>query len=145
MTTSPRTTALFDQVKRFSLVGVLNTLVDFLVYALLVQVGLHYLASQAIAYACGLGCSFFLNRSWTFGYRVREDRLLVPRFLVVNLCAWGVLEAALFVLVGQAGLRPLLGKVLATPFSLTVNFLGNKFWVFRTTAPATAEPPDPPP
>jgi putative flippase GtrA len=145
MTTPPRPRALLVQVKRFSLVGVLNTLVDFLVYALLVRAGLHYLASQAVAYACGLGCSFVLNRSWTFGHR-GADRLLFPRFLAVNLCAWGVLELALFILVGRAGLPAILGKVLATPFSLTVNFVGNRFWVFRDrarSAPDSAGSPPP--
>jgi putative flippase GtrA len=145
MTTSQRPRAILIQVQRFSLVGVLNTLVDFLVYALLVQVGLYYLASQAAAYACGLACSFLLNRSWTFGYRRLKDRLLLPRFLAVNLCAWGVLELALFLLVGQARLPALLGKVLATPFSLTVNFLGNRLWVFRAQTPALPTPATRPP
>jgi putative flippase GtrA len=144
MTTAPKPRSLLVQVQRFSLVGVLNTLVDFLVFAGLVRLGLHYLASQAAAYACGLACSFLLNRSWTFGHQ-GKDRLLLPRFLAVNLCAWGVLELGLLLFVGKAGLPALLGKVLATPFSLTVNFLGNRLWVFRAEPPTPALEVRPPP
>jgi putative flippase GtrA len=139
MTTPPKRSALLVQLQRFSLVGVGNTLVDFLVFALLVRAGLHYLAAQLSSYACGLACSFLLNRSWTFGYRRGEGSLLLPKFLAVNLCAWAVLELALFVLVGKAGLAEILGKVLATPFALAVNFAGNRYWVFAGT-PSISEP-----
>ena len=63
----------FIQLIKFALVGVLNTLVDFLVYTLLVlvfgisennvfMIGLFTL----IAYACGVLNSFILNTRWTF-------------------------------------------------------------------------------
>jgi putative flippase GtrA len=143
MTAPPKPSTLLGQVQRFSLVGVLNTLVDFLVFTLLVQVGLHYVASQAVSYGCGLVSSFLLNRSWTFRSQRADDRLLVPRFLIVNLCAWAVLELALLALVGRAGLPAVLGKVLATPLSLAVNFLGNRYWVFRADSPALSESAEP--
>lgn len=38
------------QFIKFGLVGVLNTLVDFLVYQLLVYLGLHYAPAQCISY-----------------------------------------------------------------------------------------------
>lgn len=140
MTTPQRPHALLVQARRFSLVGVLNTLVDFLVYGVLVHLGLHYLWSQAAAYACGLACGFLLHRAWTFGDRRWPVGLVLPKFLAVNLCAWAVLELCLFVLVGQAGLPAVAGKVLATPFSLTVNFLGNRHWVFRAGTPSASGP-----
>jgi putative flippase GtrA len=138
MPTTRPSALLLAQAARFSLVGVLNTLVDFAVFALLVRAGLHYLAAQVGAYACGLTCSFLLNRSWTFRYRGSGDPLLPARFLLVNLCAWSVVELALLLLVGRAELSALAVKVLATPLSLAVNFLGNRFWVFR--APTLAHP-----
>ena len=55
------------QFIKFGLVGVLNTLVDFLVYQLLVYLGLHYAPAQCISYTCGLLNSYFFNSRWTFG------------------------------------------------------------------------------
>lgn len=140
MTTPPKRSGLLVQLQRFSLVGVANTLLDFVVYALLVRAGVHYLAAQVLSYACGLACSFLLNRSWTFGYRRGEGSLILPKFLVVNLCAWAVLELALFILVGKAGVAAIAGKVLATPFSLAVNFAGSRYWVFRSRTAPMSEP-----
>jgi putative flippase GtrA len=58
---------LFIQTVKFGVVGVLNTLITQLTYALLFN-GLHFddKASNVISYIPGFVNSFFLNRSWTF-------------------------------------------------------------------------------
>lgn len=151
----------FIQLVKFALVGVLNTLVDFLVYTLLVlifgvsennafMVGLFTL----IAYACGVLNSFILNTRWTFRQEYKRTVKEIIMFIVVNIVSWGLsyLLVWLFskhVFAGSAitewvcsligfttpekvsKIVSILSKLLATPFVIIVNFLGNKLLVFN--------------
>ena len=57
------------QLARFGAVGVSNTVLSFVVYALALRVGVRYLPAGAGAFAVGGVNGFVLNRSWTFGAR----------------------------------------------------------------------------
>jgi len=62
------------QLVRFGIVGCSNTLLSWCAYALLVAVGIHYLAASAIAWTLGALNSFLLNRRWTFATLDRAPR-----------------------------------------------------------------------
>lgn len=54
-------------ITRFSLVGVANTIIDFLIFTLFNSfIGLNYLVSQIFGYSFGIANSFVLNKKWTF-------------------------------------------------------------------------------
>jgi putative flippase GtrA len=125
--------ALFGQAVKFSLVGVVNTLLDMLIFALLTLLPLfaaQYVYAQVISYSCGVVCSLALNKLWTFKQREPMRIGQIVCFLLVNLAALGVSSGALYLYQGW-GLAPLLAKVLSVPFSLGVNFVGNKLFVFK--------------
>ena len=122
------------QFVKFNLVGLLNTLVDFLVYTLLTEgLGLVYLAAKAISYSCGVLNSFFFNSRWTFKDPGRAG--LAKRFLpfvAVNLISLGVSLGCMYLLRNVAMLQSdFWCNIIATPIALVVNFLGNKLFVFR--------------
>ena len=54
------------QLVKYNIVGVINTLVDFLVYQLLTYLGMKYAIAQCISYSCGILNSYFFNSRWTF-------------------------------------------------------------------------------
>ena len=115
---------------RFGLVGLLNTGVDALVFFLLTEAGLSALPAHVCSYIAGLTNSFFWNKFWTFrrpgSFSVGET----VRFIVVNLAALSAAGAVLLAGRDLLGWPPLLAKAAALPFSLIVNFLGNRLWVF---------------
>ncbi len=122
------------QALKFGAVGVLNTLVDYAVYSLLVLLPFfkeYYLLAQLIGYTCGLVNSLGLNKRWTFKQKERLQRGQLVRFLVVNLLALGVSSLLLFLLREGLWMNLYGAKILATGGSLLVNFIGNKLWVFR--------------
>lgn len=47
------------QLVKYNIVGVINTLVDFLVYQLLTYLGMKYAIAQCISYSCGILNSYF--------------------------------------------------------------------------------------
>lgn len=54
------------QFIKFNIVGIMNTAVDFAIFALMVFLGLHHMISQVISYSCGVVNSYLWNKFWTF-------------------------------------------------------------------------------
>ncbi len=115
---------------KFNAVGLINTAVDFLVFTLLVALKLHYIPAQIISYACGTLNSYIINSRWTFGDR-RDSAARVVAFVLVNLAALGVSIGIQAVLNGQFGFGEIVSKLIALPFSIAVNFIGNRLFVFK--------------
>ena len=123
------------QFIKFNLVGIMNTAVDFGVFMILNHyLGLVYTVSQVISYSCGMVNSYFFNKFWTFQKKEGFTAIEVIKFILVNLCSLGVSLLVLYILQSKWNWQVLPSKVLATGFSVGVNFLGNKFWVFEATA-----------
>lgn len=117
---------------RFAAVGVANTLVDFGVFTLLAQLlGVNVYAAQVIGYSAGVVNSYVLNRSWTFRSRERFFGPALVKFLLLSVCMLLLSTAILYLCYDVAGLPKLIAKAVATAVTMVVNFLVNRFWVFR--------------
>lgn len=120
------------QAAWFAIIGVVNTVLHFLVYQGLLTFGTPYLPASALGYAVGLVNSFILNRRITFrDARGRRWRAQFVRFGVVNLLALASNLLILEAVVRSGWLAPRLAVVPAVVGSLAFNFIGNKFWTFR--------------
>jgi len=94
--------------------------------------------ANVISYTCGVINSFLLNRYWTFKIKHKFVSTHFVKFVFVNLVSLGVNTLAVWVLVemygftlGIFGIENFYAKLIATVFSFTVNFAGNKLLVFR--------------
>ena len=115
---------------KFNAVGILNTIVDVLVYWLLN--GLLFVRfdiAQVISYICGMLNSWILNSRWTFKGNKRTV-IKGLKFIFVNLISLGGSVFILYICKTQWHLEGVLAKLIATPFSLVVNFIGNRLFVF---------------
>ncbi|SFF32185.1 Putative flippase GtrA (transmembrane translocase of bactoprenol-linked glucose) [Paenibacillus catalpae] len=121
----------------FNMIGLLNTLVDFIAYGILVWAGLYVLPAQVISYSAGMVNSYVLNSLFTFkgdakqASGLKADSGRATRFVMLNAGVLGVSMILLYVLTEAAGLGPLLAKLLATGVTVVLNFAGSKWWVFR--------------
>lgn len=125
---------LLAQAVKFGLVGVLNTVIDYAVYSGLLFIPFfkrYYVLAQAVGYAAGLCNSLVLNKRWTFAQREAMTKVQLLLFLAVNLAALLVSTLVLVLTQETLGMNPYLGKIVATVFSMAVNFIGNKLIVFR--------------
>lgn len=137
------------QFLKFALVGVLNTVVDFLVFQLLnLTLGWTYLA-QVIGYSAGVLNSYFCNSRWTFRKEHQRSAREAAAFVVVNLVSLGVSLGVLWLCRNPFGITDAwvagwipawlggfvkgdtIAKLIATPCAILVNFIGNKLFVFR--------------
>ncbi len=141
---------------KFIVVGVVNFLVDYGVLTLLnVVFGWPLVLSNIFSYSCGVINSFLLNRYWTFKMKLRffstysirlKNKTIHPvfvsfdffKFIFVNLVSLGVNTLAVYILGDFYGLPNIVAKLVATVFSFTVNFAGNKLLVFKEK-PSVAE------
>lgn len=129
---------MLGQVVRFGIVGVLNTLVDYGLFNLLVGVfGVPPLAANPISVAGGILNSFLWNKHWTFsaGGSARWRREAVT-FVLVSLIGLGLNTGGLWVLNRLWGSNDLLAlnvqKLGASLVSLTWNFVGYRYLTFHT-------------
>ena len=143
----------FIQLIRFGMVGVFNTAVDYGVFYMLIAfVHLHKGFAQVIATGIAMCGSFLINRYWTFRKTGRSTAGEVVRFVLTNAVSMltaiaftylfydilhaervanGVLTVAGISYMLEGNMAVMFCKMLSTVFSLAVNFIGNKFWVFR--------------
>lgn len=119
---------------KFAVIGVSNTLVDYLVFFLLNNILLTgYGVNQAISYTCGMLNSFVLNRRWTFS-DFRRNRKLPEQFLLfmaINGISLAVTVGAMAMLAYTLGMNVYIAKALVILIAQAINFLGYRLWVFR--------------
>ncbi|MFC3750408.1 GtrA family protein [Paenibacillus sp. GCM10012306] len=127
--------AAFIQFLKFNAVGLLNTLIDFVVFTLLHSLGMMYGLAQVFSYSAGTANSFILNKKVTFRDSSRSgksgfDRIQLLKFIILNLAVLGISLLLMQVLTERFGVQVLLSKVLVTFVTVVINFFGSRKWVF---------------
>ena len=126
--------AWIPQVIKFSLVGILNTLLDAGIYLILTDwlgFGTLPVLAKGIAYFIGMSNSFILNRSWTFNSNAKVGRS-AGIFILVQIAALGINTGTLALGLNQLHLPELMALGCATLVTFGWNFIVNKLVVFRT-------------
>ncbi|KZL89582.1 GtrA family protein [Clostridium magnum] len=124
----------FKHLSRFSMIGVINTIIDFTVFTIFHSLfGVSYVFSQGLGYGLGVVNSFLLNKKWTFADRRANKRSFYEflQFVVVNLISLIITMIAMSLLVQNLNLNVYIAKVLVTVIAQVTNFLGYKLWVFN--------------
>lgn len=140
---------LKKQLVKFTLIGLLAVSVDLLCYFILLnllpakpfQIIGNEAIAKSISFMCGMTVTYFLNKYWTWkkkdrsGKRVVKFAVLYGIALLINV---GSNSALLYVLYQYRNLVDLPFKyfiafVGASGLSASVSFMGQKFWVFKTS------------
>lgn len=107
---------------KFALVGVVNTVVYWGGYLVLLHV-LPYFAAHLTAFAVALVASFFMNSYWTFRVRPTLRKFLyfpltnIPNFLATS---FGVVLLIEWLKVSER-IAPLVAAVIAVPFTFILS------------------------
>ncbi|MEM1484193.1 GtrA family protein [Oscillospiraceae bacterium PP1C4] len=124
-----------DEIKRivkFGITGVINTLVDVGIYSLLaVLMGTNVFIAQFCGYTAGMLNSFLINRSWTFKTSDRFFSLQLVKFVITNLVVLVISMFLLKVFMDFFGMGRLIAKLVTICFTIVLNFLISRFWVFK--------------
>ncbi|MBA3550594.1 GtrA family protein [Patescibacteria group bacterium] len=138
VTKSPKKQEALHQFFKFGMIGVVNTVIDFIIYYLLTryteffdpETARRYLAN-VIGFMTGATFSFFANKWWTFKHFYRPTVGEISKFYGTNVTGL-ILNTVLFGLaIKLFAVHDLVAKIFATIFTIIWNFVLQKFWVFR--------------
>lgn len=127
----------FLQFVKFNMVGVVNTAVDFAVFAVLAALGVGDAVAQTFSYSAGMVNSYLMNTRFTFydqkatNIRPLFNSKQFIRFFLLNLLVLAVSVALLKILILISGISVLLAKLGVTCATLVLNFIGSRLWVYR--------------
>jgi len=125
-----RNQTLIEFIK-FSIVGAINTVVDFGVFSLLLTNGCPILWSQIFSYGCGMLNSFIMNRSWTFKENKRNEYSEPLKYVVANVATLILVSVLIILFINLLHLPISIAKVICTGIGMGMNFISSKFWVFQ--------------
>lgn len=123
---------ILRQFIKFCLVGLVNTLIDYLVYLGLTRgLGLYFLYANIIAILVAMSFSFVFNKYWTFRNYHTDIKGQYIKFFLVNLVYFFLNNAVVYSLVVYLAVFDLIAKIAAIIVGLGWNFLANRYWTFK--------------
>jgi putative flippase GtrA len=119
----------------FNIVGIVNTAVAFLLYSLLVFMGVHYRISLILDYCFGMVFSFLLNRRITFRHLESITFRMIISMVGSYLGVFILNLTLLTVFVEKWNMNTYVAQAMALSASVLVSFFAQKFFVFRKKSP----------
>lgn len=120
---------LWTQLSKFCFVGILNTLVGYGLYFILLDYT-NYIVSLAVAHIVAVTHSYVWNRYWIFK---SNDLKLIEfiRFNSVYALVFLSNIVILFIFVDVMRIGPKPGQIIALPLITIISFIGHKHWSFK--------------
>jgi putative flippase GtrA len=110
------------RLARYAAVGVANTVVTLVAFAVLTRAGLDTPAASAAAFAAGAANGYRLNRRWTFASDARGRTLLV-RYVGIQALGAAVSAGGASALVGLLAVARLAAAVSILPAVTIMTYL----------------------
>ncbi len=113
---------------KYSFVGGICTLLDFLILYLLTTLGgVHYLISSTISFALGVILNYLLCTFWIFSiHRVKNHPTEFLYYVLISLVGLGINTILMWVFTDTLGLWFMLSKLIAAGITLFYNFFARK-------------------
>ncbi len=131
------------QLFRFGLVGIGNTLIDFIAYTIAVFAGVTPALANVLAFAIANPISYFVNSRVTFRRDAKAATISFGgygKFLAAHLLSLSVSTG--FIWMFADGLGPLRAKAGAIVITLFINYTASAFLVFpnrKSEKPGSSE------
>lgn len=127
------TVKLILEFGRFGVVGVLRTIIAVIIVFVPHNLwGVNYILCNVVGFSVALVTGFILHKTWAFKSRGRWNREVLP-YLVIFGIGFLVNMALLLLLGEKLELNKNFCLVIASIAFTITNYLGNKFWTFRTS------------
>ena len=120
----------FRNLFLYGIIGCFSSSLDFLIYTVLVHIGLYYLIANCISVLAGITTSFTLNRQYNF--KVKDSTMRrFSIFLTVGICGMLLSNIILYVCVDIFYVDKLLSKLLSIILVVFLQFIINKYITFK--------------
>ncbi|HDG5313194.1 MULTISPECIES: GtrA family protein [Pantoea] len=115
----------FKLFLRYAAVGVFNTLIHWITFAICLERGLPQSLSNFVAFCVAVTFSFFANAKWTFNAEATTIRYMMYVFFM------GLIAVMIGSYADRMHTPPVATLVVFSAVSLACGFLYSKFIVFR--------------
>lgn len=123
------------QFLKFSIVGLSNTIVSYLVYAALLFIGVNYIVANIVSYFVGVINSFYWNNKYVFDNERSDLSSLISSFskLLASSAFTGLIinNILLYFWVSVLGISSILGPLLNLFVTYPLNYILSKYWAFK--------------
>lgn len=120
-----------DIFSRFMAVGIINTLLGYLIIFFCAYVlKFSPLLSNGIGYGFGLAISYYLNKKFTFSSARRYSSQPLIFFLVF-IFSYGINIISLYLFIYIFGINDAISQIMAGIFYVATSFFLNKRFVFK--------------
>ena len=116
------------KITRFFVVGASNTLLTYLLYVVLIMLGVDYKLSLFINYLFGILFGYLLNRYWTFSGN--KHRLSFIKYIVLYIVVFILNILFLILSVDFLLLDPIYSQFFIVLIISLVSFVVQSNWVF---------------
>lgn len=121
---------IFQQFSKFTLVGILNTFVGYVLFFILVGF-MNYLVAIVIGHFLAVAHSYIWNRYWVF----KSQKPALQEFIKFNSVYLLVLLENLllmYIFVGLLLINPRIAALLCLPVTTLISYFGHRHWSFKT-------------
>lgn len=124
-----------SQLIKFCIVGGIGTIINLgILYILVEFFNVWYIFSAIFAFIISLTNNFILNKFWTFKNYLKQKFILTIQYLkffIVSVFALGINLIFLYIFVEYFHLWYIFSQFLSIVIAMLINFVGNKFWIFK--------------
>ena len=128
-----KTTNLFIQFFRYTLVGGLAFVVDLvLLFVLTEYAHWHYLVSATLSFLAGLLVNYILSTQWIFrSSKIKNKKIEFILFGLIGVIGLGLNNVLLYFFTDLIGLYYMLSKLITAVLVYAWNFLGRHYFLFN--------------
>lgn len=116
---------LIKQILKFGVVGGIAFAIDYGLFALLTQFGMHYLIAQVISFCVSLAFNYIASIKWVFNAKKQTVKETII-FIILSVIGLGINEFLLYIGVDKMGYHELIVKLVATFIVMVYNFITRK-------------------
>lgn len=122
-------------INKFLLLGVVSTLIDYMIYTLAIENGVLYIYAIILGYSIGLLVNFIVGRYYVFTNGIKVKNSYVEFLWIVLIAIGGVLINIFIVKYlsysNSFALDPLLSRVIAIAIVFFWNYFCRKYFVYH--------------
>jgi putative flippase GtrA len=120
------------QFINFSMVGVINLVLSYIIYAFLIYASVHYQIANQASFWLSVLNGYLLNKYWVFNKQnVKKSNSQSVRYFVVYLFNYFLGIFLMYLYVDILSLNKYIIPFISMPVTIPLNYCLNKFWVFK--------------
>lgn len=127
-----RTNNLIIQLIRYTIVGGLAFIVDFILLFILTEyIKLYYIVSATCSFLVGLLINYYISTLWIFKSRIKNKQIEFSLFTLIGLFGLVLNDILIYFFTEKFQIHYMSSKFVTAIIVYLWNFLGRKYFIFN--------------